>query len=125
MLIRYKKNQEKIAMGLLSFMPIEKEIKYLQQTIGEYENNADWRLYLWKEENDIVGIVGLKIEDELNVVVQHISVNPSYRSLGIGKKMIDEVIHQYGEKYDVCADEFTQQFFNRCTHNIESDEVDD
>jgi len=125
MLIRYKKNQEKIAMGLLSFMPIEKDIKLLQQTIREYENNADWHLYLWKEEDDIVGAVGLRIENELNVVIQHVSVNPSYRNLGIGKKMIDEVMNQYGEKYDVCPDDFTQQFFNKCTNEDKSDESDD
>ena len=36
MLIRYKKNLEKIAMGLLSFMPDEKkDVKKLQQTIED------------------------------------------------------------------------------------------
>ena len=30
MLIRYRKNYEKIAMGLLSFMPTEKDLKRLQ-----------------------------------------------------------------------------------------------
>ncbi len=33
MLVRYKKAYEKIAMGLLSFMPNEKELKKLQQTM--------------------------------------------------------------------------------------------
>ncbi|PXW88704.1 hypothetical protein DFR56_103209 [Pseudogracilibacillus auburnensis] len=41
MLIRYKKNQEKIAMGLLSFMPVEKDVKLLQQTMKEYEDNQN------------------------------------------------------------------------------------
>lgn len=125
MLIRYKKNQEKIAMGLLSFMPIEKDIKLLQQTIKEYENNPDWHLYLWKEDDTIVGTIGLRIENELNVVIQHISVNPSYRNLGIGKKMVDAIVKQYGERYDVCPDEFTQRFFHKCTQENESDELDD
>lgn len=121
MLIRYKKNQEKIAMGLLSFMPVEKDVKLLQQTIKEYESNPDWHLYLWKEEDDIVGTIGLKIEDELNVVVQHISVNPSYRNVGIGTKMVEEIKKQYGDKYDVCPDEYTQQFFHKCTNKSEED----
>ncbi|HLQ95259.1 MAG TPA: GNAT family N-acetyltransferase [Pseudogracilibacillus sp.] len=114
MLIRYKKNQEKIAMGLLSFMPIEKDIKSLLQTIKEYEDNDNWHLYLWKEADGIVGAIGLKIENELNVVIQHISVNPSYRKLGIGKKMVDAIVQQYGEKYDVCPDEYTKAFFQDC-----------
>lgn len=120
MLIRYKKNQKKIAMGLLSFMPIEKDIKLLQQTIDDYENKPNWHLYLWKEDDDVVGAIGLTIEDELNAVIQHISVNPSYRNIGIGKKMIHEVKKMYGEKYDVCANELTHSFFyKKVNHNEE------
>lgn len=113
MLIRYKKNFEKIAMGLLSFMPKEKEVKKLQQTIKEYEDNPDWHLFLWKEE-DILGAVGIRIENEINAVVQHISVNPSHRNAGIGQKMVQGVKDLYGNKYDVCASEVTEDFIERC-----------
>ncbi|SDQ53166.1 riboflavin biosynthesis RibT protein [Virgibacillus subterraneus] len=114
MLIRYKKNQEKIAMGLLSFMPEEKDVKKLQQTIKEYETNPDWHLYLWKEE-DIIGAIGIRVEDDINAVVQHISVNPSHRNSGIGKKMVNEINNMYKSKYAVCPDDKTQQFYNKCT----------
>src|SRR5690625_1856072 len=119
MLIRYKKNQEKIAMGLLSFMPVERDVKLLQQTMKEYESNPDWHLYLWKEEDDIVGAIGLEIANDLNVIVQHISVNPSYRNMGIGKKMIHKVKELYGEQYDVCANELTQRFFHKSSKDKE------
>ena len=33
MLLRYKKTYEKIAMGLLSYMPGDKNVKKLQETI--------------------------------------------------------------------------------------------
>src|SRR5699024_7450766 len=125
MLIRYKKNQEKIAMGLLSFMPEEKDVKFLQHTMNEYETNPNWHLYLWKEDEDVVGAIGLLIEDELNVIIQHISVNPSYRNLGIGQKMVDAIIQQYGDKYDVCSDEFTKDFFEDCIERKTNNESDD
>ncbi len=48
MLIRYKKTFEKIAMGLLSFMPSEKDLKKLQRTMKQYETEEDWQLFLWK-----------------------------------------------------------------------------
>jgi len=121
MLIRYKKNQEKIAMGLLSFMPEEKDVKLLQHTMKEYESNPEWHLYLWKEDDDVVGAIGLTIKDDLNVIIQHISVNPSYRNMGIGKKMVEEIDKMYGEKYDVCADELTQDFYHKCTNEEEDD----
>ena len=85
MLIRYKKTFEKIAMGLLSFIPNEKDLKKLQQTIKEYETNDKWHLFLWKENDDIIGIIGAKEQDGQLLEVQHISVNPSHRMQGVGK----------------------------------------
>ncbi|MRG86459.1 GNAT family N-acetyltransferase [Salinibacillus xinjiangensis] len=113
MLIRYKKSFEKIAMGLLSFMPDEKDVKKLQQTVKEYENNPNWHLFLWKDE-DLLGAIGVRIEDEEKAVIQHVSVNPSHRHQGIGKKMIDAVRNQYNNQYVVCANEKTESFVQKC-----------
>src|SRR5690625_4355106 len=115
MLIRYKKNMEKIAMGLLSFMPMDKkDPKKLQQHIKEYEINPDWNLFLWKgEEEDILGLVGIRFEDEINVIIQDLSVNPSHRNLGIGKQMINEINSLYSKKYTVSAIEEISQFYNK------------
>jgi riboflavin biosynthesis RibT protein len=112
MLIRYKKNYEKIAMGLLSFMPSEKDLKKLQQTIKNYEAEEDWQLYLWKEE-DIIGIIGLKITGEI-AELQHVSVNPSHRQQGIGKKMIAEIHQVLGDDINIVPNEYTIDFFQRC-----------
>ncbi|MFC0523093.1 GNAT family N-acetyltransferase [Pontibacillus salicampi] len=113
MLIRYKKSFEKIAMGLLSFMPEEKDVKKLLQTIKEYETNENWQLYLWKEE-DILGAIGIRINDNQEAVIQHITVNPSHRNSGIGKKMVEEVKQQLGSKYSVCSNTNTEAFVTRC-----------
>lgn len=119
MLTRYKKNMEKIAMGLLSFMPEGKDVKKLQQTIKEYENNPDWHLYLWKEES-VLGAIGVRIDNDINAVIQHVSVNPSHRNQGIGKKMVNEIKAFYKDKYAVCASEDVQEFYTKC-HDTESD----
>lgn len=116
MLIRYKKNMEKIAMGLLSFMPDDKkDIKKLQQHIKEYETNSDWHLYLWRnDEDDIIGAVGLRIEDGINAIIQDLSVNPSHRSLGLGKKIIQGIKQIYNDKYIVYPDEQIKKFYEKC-----------
>lgn len=119
MLIRYKKNQEKIAMGLLSFMPVDNDVKSLQETIKKYETDDDWHLYLWKYDDDIVGVIGVRIENGIKAVIQHISVNPSFRNMGIGRKMVDEIIKLYGDKYDVGGNEQTKQFFDKCKNDLE------
>ena len=67
MLIRYKKTFEKIAMGLLSFMPSEKDLKKLQHTMKEYETEEDWHLFLWKEE-DIIGLLGVLNHNDTNTL---------------------------------------------------------
>lgn len=115
MLIRYKKSMEKIAMGLLSFMPEEKDVKKLTVTMKAYEENENWQLYLWKENDDVLGAIGVEVnEANGQVVVQHISVNPSHREQGIGQKMIQEVRETYQEKFQIIANELTKSFLNRC-----------
>lgn len=113
MLIRYKKNFEKIAMGLLSFMPEEKDVKKLQNTIKTYETDGDWQLFLWKNE-DILGAIGVQFQDQDKAVIQHISVNPSHRNQGIGQQMIEELKEHFGDQYKITSNEVTEGFVQRC-----------
>ncbi|KAB8138380.1 GNAT family N-acetyltransferase [Gracilibacillus oryzae] len=114
MLIRYKKRLEKIAMGLLSFMPDEKEVKRLQDTIKEYESNDHWQLFLWKVEEDILGAVGVIVSTEDNeVIVQHITVDPSHRNLGIGKNMV-QAVKEYYPSLQVKPNVQTEKFLDKC-----------
>ncbi|WP_071395641.1 GNAT family N-acetyltransferase [Bacillus tuaregi] len=113
MLIRYKKTFEKIAMGLLSFMPNEKDLKKLQQTIKQYESDENWRLFLWKEEEDIIGLLGGIWIDDSTIIIHHISVNPSHRRQGIGKNMVKALKDLYPDK-NITANEETNDFFNKC-----------
>jgi len=94
MLIRYKKTYEKIAMGLLSFMPNEKDVKKLMNTIKDYETNEQFQLFLWKQD-DIVGIIGIEILVDKNILIKHLSVNPSYRNQGIATTIYEETQRMY------------------------------
>ncbi|WP_078553177.1 GNAT family N-acetyltransferase [Bacillus alkalicellulosilyticus] len=90
MLLKYKSSFKKIAMGLISYMPSEKDVKKLQETIDKYEASDEWELYLWKEDV-IVGVIGIRLMADGNAELCHLSVNPSFREEGIGKKMIHAV----------------------------------
>ncbi len=90
MLIRYKKTMEKIAMGLLSFMPEHKEIKKLMDTMQLYDQHDDWQLYLLKKNDEYVGAIGVKVEEK-TAIIQHITVIPSYRGEGVGKEMVSDL----------------------------------
>ncbi|MGE7689481.1 GNAT family N-acetyltransferase [Lysinibacillus sp. NPDC097214] len=123
MLIRYKKAFEKIAMGLLSFMPNEKDIKKLKETIHSYENDNDWVLYLWKKNDEYVGIVGLVTHSDHIATIQHVSVVPSYRGEGVAKEMLQEVA-ELGQYESVRATEETRKFVQKCINCID-EEADD
>lgn len=112
MLVRFKKNCEKIAMGLLSFMPQEKDLKKLQETIHSYETNPDWHLFMWKKEEDFVGLIGVVTSGDL-CMVQHITVNPSHRGEGIGKEMVSKV-PQFLPCTEIRAAESTKPFLDKC-----------
>ncbi|MDQ1145196.1 riboflavin biosynthesis RibT protein [Bacillus sp. SORGH_AS 510] len=113
MLIRYKKTFEKIAMGLLSFMPNEKDLKKLQLTMKEYETEENWQLFLWKEE-DIIGLLGVLYHNEENTIeIQHISVNPSHRYQGVGKRMVKSLREMYADKV-IVPNENTAPFIEKC-----------
>lgn len=90
MLVKYKKSCEKIAMGLLGLMPNERKLKKLQALIRLYEEKPERQLYLWKEEDDYVGLIGVEVE-ETCFVVRHIAVNPSHRGEGLGQMMTEQV----------------------------------
>lgn len=119
MLIRYKKTLEKIAMGLLSFMPNEKDLKKLQQTMRQYETSEDWQLFLWKNNEDIIGLIGVSFKEAEQMEIQHISVNPSHRQQGIGKSMVRALKEQFPQK-TLQANEMTKDFLGKCDQEHET-----
>ena len=112
MLVRYKKALEKIAMGLLSFMPQEKDIKRLMETIQQYEQQDNWMLYLWKRGEEYVGIVGVLVE-ETAATIQHITVIPSHRGEGIALKMLQELC-DLGLFTEIKSNKETESFIQKC-----------
>lgn len=122
MIIRYKKTFEKIAMGLLSFMPAEKNLKVLQATIKQYETEDSWQLFLWKDEEDIIGLIGIHMIDENTISIQHISVNPSHRQQGVGKAMVQGIRSLYPNK-DIQANELVLEFYSKCKDIVKKENM--
>ncbi len=115
MLVRYKKALEKIAMGLLSFMPHEKDVKHLMETIHKYEQEDTWHLFLWKKDEEYIGIVGIIVENN-EATIQHITVIPSHRGEGIAFAMLRELSRQFDK---LLANETTAPFIQKCLPLLE------
>ena len=98
MLYKYKSDYEKIAMGLLSFIPDLKEIANLKTEIEWYEADSSHVLYLWKNENrDFVGVLGTEINEDF-IIVRQIAVTPTERSQGLCFLMLDNLAELYPDK---------------------------
>ncbi|MFC5603216.1 GNAT family N-acetyltransferase [Sporosarcina koreensis] len=117
MLLRYKKAYEKIAMGLLSFMPGEKSVKKLQETIHQYESEDDWHLFLLKQGEDFIGLVGIILDTD-SYTVMHLSVNPSFRGEGIGSKIIAKLGDLFPD-LECKSTEDTESFMKKCRQKEE------
>jgi len=79
----------------------------------EYEAKDDWQLYLWKENEDFVGIMGIVKKENQVLEIQHLSVNPSHRHVGIGTKMVQELKNKFLE-FTICGNEQTANFCEKC-----------
>lgn len=96
MLVQFKSDFEKIAMGLLSYIEDLKETARLKEEIELYKEDDNRDLFLWKsnETDDFCGVIGIEKNDGM-ILVRHVSVNPSYRNEGIAGAMIDSVAAEY------------------------------
>ncbi|MFB5661591.1 GNAT family N-acetyltransferase [Alteribacillus sp. HJP-4] len=120
MLMKFKSAYKKIAMGLLSYMPEEKDVKKLQETIKQYEEHENCQLYLWKEGEDIVGVMGLHFYGDGTAELKHLCVNPSYREEGIGRTMVQTIKERLDLSLVGCDQ--TKEFLETCEKR-ETDEV--
>ena len=100
MLTQYRKNQRKIAMGLLGFHETLRDQQHLLKEIDTYESDDHYQLFCYYNENsdNVQGVIGIsKLEDQ-EIVLHDISLNPSYRGEGISIVMMDELQALYAEQ---------------------------
>lgn len=99
MLTYYRKEQRKIAMGLLSFHQKLTEYRSLLKEIDMYETENDLHLLFWTPDGNqnIQGIVGIEVETSEAMILHDISINPSFRGEKLGFMLLDEVVQLYPE----------------------------
>ncbi|MFK4565642.1 GNAT family N-acetyltransferase [Enterococcus sp. UD-01] len=100
MLKHYRKEQRKIAMGLLSFHQKLAEYQSLLKEIDMYETEENLKLLFWipEGENNIQGIVGLEFDTPETMILHDITINPSYRGEKLGFNLLQEVADKYADR---------------------------
>ncbi|MFC6181937.1 N-acetyltransferase [Lactiplantibacillus daowaiensis] len=98
MLVKYRKDYEKVAMGLLSFIPDFKDLSHLKTEMQWYQATDDHQLLLWrKADGDFSGVIGIEIGSDF-VLVRHDSLSPEDRTTANQGQMLDELATLYPTK---------------------------
>ena len=79
MLVPYKKDYEKVAMGLLSYLPDFKNLQNLKEEMQLYAEDPANQLYLYRDEDqNIVGLAGCETGAGC-LVLRYLSLAPGFR----------------------------------------------
>ena len=79
MLLQYKKDYEKTAMGLLSYLPDFKNIENLKEEINLNQEDNDFVLFLYRnDQNNVVGVLGTQMTDK-SIIIRYLSLAPGFR----------------------------------------------
>ena len=98
MLIKYKQDYEKIALGLLSFTPDLKKFDRLSAELANYTNDDQVELDLWRnQQGDFVGIVGFEIEDTY-LMLRHLAFTPDSRTKKNTFALLDALSDRFSGK---------------------------
>ncbi|GAK47425.1 riboflavin biosynthesis acetyltransferase RibT [Secundilactobacillus oryzae JCM 18671] len=97
MLLKYRSDYEKVAMGLLSLIPDFKDIHQVTAELEWYKQADSRELFLYKDEdNDIIGIAG--VEQKTNfLILRLIALAPQARQQANSLKMLDELNRAFPE----------------------------
>ncbi|CAM3056983.1 N-acetyltransferase [Lactiplantibacillus plajomi] len=98
MLVKYRKDYEKVAMGLLSFIPDFRDLNHLQTEMHWYEATDDRELLLWRQpDGDFSGIIGIEIGSDF-ILVHHDSLSPEERTAANQRQVLDDLAALYPRK---------------------------
>ncbi|MDF7668381.1 MULTISPECIES: reductase [unclassified Lactobacillus] len=80
MLIECKSDKEKVAMGLLSYLPDFKNLANLKEEINLNKTSSEFQLYLYRgDEANFVGVIGTQ-NDANFIIIRYLSFAPDYRN---------------------------------------------
>lgn len=99
MLIQYKKDYEKIAMGLLSYLPDFSNLNNVREEIKlNQETDNDFQLYLFRnQEGNMVGVLGTQVDRHF-VVIRYLSLAPGFREEKYERRILKELREDFPQQ---------------------------
>lgn len=114
MMIAYDSRHREAVLRLLSYLPTARKGVSVQQILSAYERQPERRLYIWEENEKVVGVIGIHLQKQ-TFAVHHIAVHPPFRNRGIGSSLIHALQEEYISQA-MCSTQETKDFLDRCWH---------
>ncbi|WP_018755074.1 GNAT family N-acetyltransferase [Paenibacillus terrigena] len=88
--IKHRLNEEEIRelIGYSVFPDPDR----IEQAVARYQQEDQLQLYGAVEEDEVIGIVGFSMDEDQNLILQHIAVRPENREQGYGRSIMLELI---------------------------------
>ncbi|MDO4681044.1 MAG: reductase [Aerococcus sp.] len=97
MLIPYKANYDKIAMGLVSYIDKFKDISKLKKEMERIKTGKR-HAYLWRDEetDNLVGLIAFDFgaDDEV-LIIRYLTINPSFRGESLSYAMLSALADEF------------------------------
>ncbi|MGN8982440.1 N-acetyltransferase [Enterococcus villorum] len=123
MLTHYRKENHKIAMGLLSFHKKLTDKSNLLKEINTYETEEGYELFFFTPEGstNIQGIIGVYWGENKELIIHDVSLNPSYRGDKMGVLMLDELQAKYPD-FTIRPTEITEPYLTKWINRTSEEE---
>lgn len=93
----------------------------LQEAVSQYENNEQTWLFAYESEGLPVGIIGFELNEQQEMTLRHLAVEPESRGEGFGRGMLLEIIDDIQPvRITVETDEEAVQFYRNVGFVIRS-----
>ncbi|WP_244862535.1 GNAT family N-acetyltransferase [Paenibacillus sp. J22TS3] len=93
MLLDVKKQVASPEISQLLEYAVYPDEEALSKAIQRYEREEDLELYVLKNEDELIGIIGFQIDEERVLTITHLAISPEHRDQGYGRGIILEVLY--------------------------------
>ena len=105
-------------VGYAVWMPTEEK---LDRIFDEKYSSSNTALYLFLDNDEAIGVIGIKWTRNTVAEILHIAVDSTRRNRGVGREMIDGLL----KKEDISelvaeTDKDAVDFYRRCCFNVNS-----
>jgi ribosomal protein S18 acetylase RimI-like enzyme len=106
-------------LALCIFEPIPEK---LAELTARYDSMPNWALYGLHIDETLAGVVGVRTSTQKHILIQHIAVAPEAQRQGIGRRLIEHLIHVYQfYRLEAETDGDAVEFYRSCgfaVHNL-------